>query len=257
MKSKFFSSLFALPITAGVCAAYLRSIQIGCSSDILPAELLSPSVYGFIAVSAVAVLMALVAAFILKGGVTFKSERIDTAANTVLYIAAAFILLYAGFQIVPLLEKFELIRLVLALFSVYAAVSLLVLGKYNMSERSSLPYYVFSAVPVFWACFMIVVPFRDESTNPVVYEYAAKILSYLSILVFSYSIAAYMLGKTRRGVAVFSCFIGLFFMIAELTAPLFLIGKLPVLSLYSIEGLIPIVAYLIMMPSVMIKIIKK
>ncbi len=257
MKSKFFPALFALPITAGVCAAYLRSVQIGCSAEVLPSELVSPAVYGFIAVSAVAVLMALVAAFILKGGVDFKSDRIDNAANTVLYIAAAFILVYAGFQVVPLLEKFELIRLVLALFSVYAAVSLLVLGKYNMSERSSLAYYVFSAVPVFWACFMIVVSFREESTNPVVYEYASKILSYLSILAFSYSIASYVLGRTRRGVAVFSCFIGIFFMIVELVAPLFLIGKLPILSLYRIEGLLPIVAYLIMMPLVMIKIIKK
>ena len=257
MKSKFFPSLFALPITAGICAAYLRSVLIGCSAGVLSAELLSSAVYGFVAVCGVAVLMALVAAFILKGGVTFKSHNIDTAANSVLYIAAAIILVYAGFQIAPLLEKFELIRLVLALFSVYAAVSLLVLGKYNMSERSSLAYYVFSAVPVFWSCFMIVVSFRDESTNPVIYEYAPKILAYLSILAFSYSMASYVLGKTRKATAVFSCFMGLFFMIVELCAPLFLIGKTPVFSLYSIEGLLPIIAYLIMMPSVMIKIIKK
>ena len=257
MKSKFFPAFFALPVTAGVCAAYLHSHQLAYSFGLVGESIAKPAGYGFIAIIAIAFFFALISAFILKGGVEFKSEKIDSFASGALGAAAVPMLLYAGVPFLSLSEKFDLVTLVLGLFSVYSAVAFLVMGKYRLSERDSVSYCVCSAVPVFWACFMIIISFREKIANPIIYEYATLIFAYLAILLFSYSNAGCLLGKKRSGTAVFACFAGLFFIIVELVSPLFLIGEMPISSLYNIREILPQFAYLILMPPVMIKIIKK
>ena len=257
MKSKFFPSFFALPITAGVCGAYLHSHRLAYSFGIVGEGIATPAGYGFAAIFAIAFFFALTSAFILRGGVEFKSEKVDSFASAALSVAAVPMLLYAGVLFFSLSEKFDLITLVLGLFSVYAAIAFLVMGKYKLSERDSVSYWVCSAVPVFWACFVIIVSFREKIANPIIYEYVTLIFSYLAILIFSYANAGCLLGKKRSGTAVFACFAGLFFIIVELVSPLFLIGEMPVSTLYNIRELLPQLAYLILMPPVMIKIIKK
>ncbi|MBR5542885.1 MAG: hypothetical protein IKU65_02165 [Oscillospiraceae bacterium] len=258
MKSRFFPALFALPATAGICAAYLKAMHISHSeAGAFEAIVGEAASVGFSAVCIIAVLMALVAAFILKNGVAFRSGKTEAAAKAALSVCAVLILAYAGTLLISLRNGFEAITLILGLLSIYCAVSFFVMAKHSLAVCDSVAYCVCSAVPVFWACFLIVISFREKISNPIISEYVTLIFAYISILLFAYSLAAKILGKKKTGVMVFACFSGLFFILVELLTPLFLIGKVNLLSAYSAKELLVQVAFLLMMPSVTIHILKK
>lgn len=258
MKNKLFPILFALPVTAGICGALLRASQLRYAYDAETGILRSgePVTYGFVAVCVIAALMAVIAAFLLKRGVEIKSERVSGAASISLFAAAVIILAYAGMILFSLCEKFDTTQLVLALFSVYCAVALIVLGKYRLCERDSTAYCVFAAVPVFWACFMLVLSFREKISDPIIANYVPLIFSYIAILFFCYSIAAHVLGKNKQHIAVFSCFIGIFFILVELLCPLFA-GEYVTIDAARVREGLPQLAFLILMPTVMAQIVKK
>ncbi len=254
MKNKLFFILFAFPVTSGLCAATLRSNIIKISAEEVSS--LSHVMHGLTAVCVIAFLMALIAAFVLKDGVTFSSSFPSRTLPSFLSITAAIILIYAFLTLLPLRYEFDAARLILALLSVYCSVALLVLGKYKFAMRDDTSYCIFSSVPVFWVCFVIILAFRSKVSDPVISNYAFLMLSYISILFFCYSITAHILGKKKKGVAVFSCFIGIFFILTELFSLLFA-GKYATLSLDEIRNLLPLFAFLITMPVATAEILKK
>lgn len=258
MKNKLFPSLFALPVVTGICGAVLRASQIKHAYDLETGILRSgePSTYGLIAVCVIAALIAILAAFLLKNGFEIKSEKLGKILFLSTVTASAFILVYAAMTLCSLLDEFSVPTLILGLISVYCAVAFLVLAKYSFTERDDVTYCIFSAVPSFWACFMLILAFRDKISDPVIANYAPMIFSYLSILMFCYSVAAHILGKNKKHVAVFTCFFGIFFILTELLSPIFA-GGLVEINAESIRYLLPQLAFLILMPAVTAGIIKK
>ena len=258
MKNKLFPVLFALPITTGICGALLRALQLRNSYD--PAAGIleggDPSGYGFSAVCIIAFLMALIAAFISKRDAGMRTKGCNKATEFSLFVSSGILLVYAGMVFFSLQAGFDTTKLVLALFSVYCAVSLLVFAKYSLSERDSTAYCVFSAVPSFWACFMLILAFREKTSEPIISLYLPLILSYVSILLFCYALAAHLLGKDKRHVAVFSCFFGIFFILVDLLSLLFAGEYLP-FGTEKISELLPELAFLVLMPSVTAHILKK
>lgn len=258
MKNKLFPSLFALPVVTGICGALLRASQLRHAYDAETGILHSgePVTYGLVAVCVIAALIALLASFFLKNGVEIKSEKFRKGLFFSTAAASLLLLVYAAMTLYTLLEKFSIPTLILGLISVYCVVAFLVLSKYSFAERDDLSYCIFSAVPSFWACFVLILAFRDKISDPIIANYVPMIFSYLSILMFCYSVAAHILGKNKKHVAVFTCFFGIFFILTELLSPLFAGGIVEV-NTESIIYLLPQLAFLLLMPTVTTQIIKK
>ncbi len=258
MKNKLLPSLFVLPIVTGICGALLRASQLVHAYDRETGILKSgePVTYGLIAVCIIAALIAILAAFLLKNGAEIKSGRLGKGLIVSGVVSSVVILIYAGMTLFSLFDEFDATELVLGLFSVYCAVSLLVLSKYSFAERDSTAYCVFSAVPSFWACFMLILAFREKISDPIIANYVPLMFSYLSILMFCYAIAAHVLGKNKKHVAIFSCFFGIFFILMELISPLFAGGTVTV-DADSIRYMLPQLAFLILMPCTTAQILKK
>ena len=258
MKNKLFPSLFALPVVTGICGALLRASQLRHAYDAETGILLSgePSTYGLVAVCIIASLIALLAAFLLKNGVEISSRRFRKGLFVSAAAASALLLIYAAMTLYTLLDEFSVPTLILGLISVYCAVAFLVLAKYSFTERDDVAYCVFSAVPAFWACFMLILAFRDKISDPIIANYVPMIFSYLSILMFCYSVAAHILGKNKKHVAIFTCFFGIFFILTELLSPLFAAGLVEI-NAENIRYLLPQLAFLLLMPTATAEIIKK
>ncbi len=253
MKNKLFPILFLCPITAGLCGASLRAAQLKLSAE---GGAISSPTNGLVIICVIALLMALIAAFISKGGITFTSRLRETALPIVSFAGAAFLLVYAAMLLFGLRYEFVATDLVLALFALYSAVSFIVLGKYRLIERDSTAYCIFSAVPAFWAAFLLILTFRDKISDPVISNYIFLILSYISILFFCYGVAAHILGKNRKHVCVFSCFAGIFFIFTELFSLLFA-GEFASVTGTKLSELFPLFAFLVIMPLYTTEIVAK
>ncbi len=258
MKNKLFPILFAFPVTTGICGAILRAYQFRNAFDPQTGILKSgdPATYGFISVCIIAAFMAVIASFLLKSGIEIKSKKFDSLLTVAMSVSAVFILAHAGIILFSLCDEFDLTQLILALFSVYCSVSLLIMGKYRMAERNSIAYCVFSAVPVFWACFLLILTFREKISDPVISNYVPLIFSYICILFFTYSMAAHILGKKKKHVAVFACFLGLFFILTELISPFLSKGLVAFDTTKICEFLLQL-AFLILMPCTCAQIVRK
>ncbi|MBQ8004630.1 MAG: hypothetical protein IJ299_06030 [Oscillospiraceae bacterium] len=256
MKNKLLPSLFILPVVTGICGALLRSSQLIHAYDHETGILKSgePVTYGLVAVCVIAALIAVLAAFLLKNGAEIRSLKLGKGLLMSGAAASAVIIIYAGMLFFSLFDEFDATSLILALFSVYCAVSLLVLSKYSFAERDSTAYNVFSAVPAFWACFMLILAFREKISDPIIANYVPLMFAYLAILMFCYAMAAHVLGKNKKHVAVFACFFGIFFILMEIVSP-FIAGTVP--NAESIRYMLPQLAFLILMPCTTAQILKK
>jgi len=250
MKNKLFPVLFALPITTGICGALLRASQFTHAYDPQTGILKNgePVTYGLLAVCIIAVLMAIIAAFLLKRGVEFNTVHLPLFVKASMSLSSVVILIYAGITFFSLRENFDAAKLVLGLFSVYTSVALLVMGKYQLSERESTAYCIFSAVPAFWACFMLILTFREKISDPIIANYVPLMFSYISILFFSYSLCAHVLGKSKKHIAVFFCFVGIFFILIEALSLIFA-GDYITYNADKLRELLPQIAFLILMPA--------
>lgn len=252
-KLKFLPILFAFPLTTGLCGASLRVTQLNQSVE---NAMSSPSFYGLVIVCVIALLMALISAFLLKSGIEYTSVFLDKALPAASFVSAAIILVYAAILALSLTESFSALTIIMVLLSVYACVSFIALGKYRLRERETTPYCIFSAVPVFWICFVLIITFRSKIADPIISNYVFLILSYISILFFGYATCAHVLGKKRKHIAVFSCFVGIFFILIELLAPLFGDGY-SLMTRTEISELLPLLAYLVIMPFYTAEIVRK
>ncbi len=254
MKNRWFPILIVMPVVTGICGAILRAAQLTRAFDIETGVLESgsPLTGALVAVSVIAVMMALISAFVLKNGVIAAPS--DKAKSIVLcsVIAAVLIIADAGVGLFGLQDKFDTVQLIFSLLSVYCAVAIIAVGKYHLSERNSVPYSVFAAVPVFWACFLLILTFREKIADPIIADYAMLIFSYICMLLFAYALAAHLLGRNRFAVMVFSCFLGMYFIIVELLSLVIVSFMSPTYDLkmnINIRELLPQLAFLVFMPS--------
>lgn len=252
-RPKFLPILFALPLAAGLCGASLRATYLNYPIETAAG---APAFYGLSIVCVIALLMSVIAAFLLKSGIEYSSVFLTKALPIASFVGAAILLAYAVTLIVSLADRFSALTLILALLSVYACVSFIALGRHRLAERDDTAYCIFSAVPVFWICFVLIITFREKITDPVISNYVFLILAYISILFFGYATSAHVLGKNRKHVAVFSCFIGIFFILIELISPLFT-GNYALMSLSDISELLPLLAFLVIMPFYTAEIVRK
>ncbi len=259
MKNKIFPLVLLFPVVAGLCGAFLRGQQIKDAYTYANGFISGSTSFA----SGLLILCVLIFAIAIGSALLFtkwlklsKQDMPKANISIPLQISACIILIYAVFIFKTLVDSFSAINLILALFSVYCSTSLFVLAKYRMVERESTAYCVMAAVPVFWACFMLILTFREKISDPVIWDYVFHIFAYLSVLFSTYAIAAHTLGKYKKGFTVFSCFCGIFFFIIELVSPFICDGNI-VLDLTKITELLPSLAFLILIPFVTMETFKK
>lgn len=239
---KLYFPLIALAALFGIAGAFLRAKLLESANDATPLLILF----------AAALIISVVFAILFKRS---NSEASESRGNTVLFpfaISALLILAYAGVLAFSLREKLEPVEVVLALLSLYCAVSLLVIGKYNLAERDGTAYCTFAAVPVFWACFMLIIAFREKISDPVISNYVLLIFTYIAILFFAYAIAAHLLGKNKKHVAIIACFMGISLILTDIGSS-FIIGDIAT----RLREILPELAFLVLMPFATFEIIRK
>lgn len=234
--------MLVLATLLGIAGAFLRAHLLEFGKALTPLWILF----------AVAAVFALVFALVLRKN---REEDMKEKGNVILFpfaISAILVLAYTGLLAFSLREKLGAVEVILALLSLYCAVSLLVIGKYNLQERDSTAYCTFAAVPVFWACFMLIIAFREKISDPVITNYVLLIFAYISILFFAYAIAAHLLGKNKKHVAIIFCFLGIFFILTDVISSV-IIGDIAL----RLREILPQLAFLILMPFATFEIIKK
>ncbi len=240
MKKKLLPFLFVLPIALGIVGAYARAVAL--AHDARGSALLTS-----LSIAAV-IIFAAAAVFLRKerrglGGGEKEGKIAFTVAGFIMLVAA-FVALFEVYR------QYELLKLVFALLTIYCSVSLIVLGKYSLAAKDSIAYCTMSAVPVFWACFLLIITFRERISNPIIYEYVFLMFAYICILLFAYALAGEVLGKNRVAFGVFAALSGTYFIITEALAPYIakvISGGLYEAVLFSPELLFKI-AFLILMP---------
>lgn len=259
MKNKIFPLILFFPAVAGLCGAFLRGEQIKEAYEVSGGFISGSSsfAYGLLILCALVFLIAIGAAFLFtKWIVLSKNDVPKVNVFFPFWISGAIVFAYAVMVLFTLFDSFSMINLILCIFSAYCAVSLFALGRYRMSERENTAYCVMSAVPVFWAAFMLILTFREKISDPVVWDYVFNIFSYLSILFSAYAIAAHTLGKDKRIITLIACFCSIFFFLIEIFSP-FVSGGNISLNAAKIAELLPQLAFLILMPFVTIEIFRK
>lgn len=188
------------------------------------------------------------------------SPRSDRFIRASFFISAVIVLFFAFLKFIELQNGFMVTTLILALLSVYCSVSLFALGKYGMRERDSAGYCVFAVVPVFWACYLLVLLFRDKIPDPILADYVFAVFAYIFVLLIAYGISANVLGKCASRLTVFSCFLGMSVMMTELFSRLasnLFFGGAFEFTVESFAEWLPILAFLLLIPAVSGKISKR
>ncbi len=252
MKNKIFPLVLFFPIVAGICGAFLRGAQFTEAFETSGGFISSstPFANGLLILTLLVFGIAAGAALLFTKWLKPSKRTLPKINISIpLWIAAVIILAYAILIVTTLSENFSVVNLILALFSVYCAASLFILGKYKLKELESSAYCVMSAVPVFWACFMLILTFREKISDPVIWDYVFHIFAYLSVLFSTYSIAALALGKRKPTITVFTCFCSIFFFLIELISPFISENNID-LNIAKITELLPSLAFLILIPFV-------
>lgn len=259
MKNRFFPLILLFPAVAGLCGAFLRGEQLKEAYTLNNGFISGNSSFavGLLILCSLLVLIAIGAGFLFTKW--FKPSNQDIPKINVFLpflISGTIILIYAGFVFFDLFEEFSLLKLILGLFSVYCAVSFFVLGRYKMAERENTAYCIISAVPVFWAAFVLILTFREKISDPVIWDYVFNIFAHLSILFTAYTITAHTLGKDKRGITIFTCFCSIFFFLIEILSP-FVSGQNISIGIAKITELLPQLAFLIIAPFITIEVFRK
>ena len=259
MKNKIFPLVLLFPAVAGLCGAFLRGQQIKDAYTYANGFISGSTSFsnGLFILCVLIFAIAIGAAFLFAGWLNLSKQDMPKINISIpLNISAVIILIYAGCIFKTLIDGFSAINLILALFSVYCSISLFALAKYKMKERESTTYCVMAAVPVFWACFMLILTFREKISDPIIWDYVFHIFAYLSVLFCTYAIAAHTLGKGRNRITVFTCFCSIFFFLIELVSPFLSNGNIK-FDIAKITELLPSLAFLILIPFITMEAFRK
>lgn len=212
-------TLIVLPLFLGLCGAVLRAIELAYSFD--PVSGLRTTKLA--ATPALMVLCGVaVLAFLLISGRTRPNPNAPDAPRPVFravsVLAALILLALAAYQIKACVDEFVLTTLIQALLTVYCAVSLFAFGKTGLASRPSSGYAVLAVVPVFWACFTLILVYRKWIEDPILLDYVYLIFAFITLILFLFALTGYVYGKRSFFLAGVVGPLAIFFAIVELAS---------------------------------------
>ncbi len=146
----------------------------------------------------VAVLCGLAMGAAGAGGLYLLATGADTAAQSLLEPQTPTLS-----AMLPLIPLWLLALLSMAAFIVLASVQ----AQGTMTEKRA----AFTLVPMFWACFDLIITFKDNGASPFVSLYAFELFAAIALVFAFYSIAGFLYARSNPARFVFTASLGVFF----------------------------------------------
>lgn len=243
-----------LPFLIGVVGAYLRAHELIFVIDEVTGLPSSGSSVTAV-LGGLSILLAV--SLLICSFVAYKKESTvpDTAKNSLgvpvsAVLSAVLLFAYGGYKLYICAADFEVTSLIYGFLTVYCAASILIIGLMRLENRDNALYAVFAVVPVFWACFSLILLFRERISDPIILDYIYLLFAYISILLFAYAVSAFVFGKNRLVIAFLSGGIGVYLCTIELFAWFFATRLDPGYAIGLIEYVekLPLLAFIISAP---------
>ncbi len=209
--------LFLPPVIAGLITAFFRYQMVEKSVDPQTGIASSHSwIYGIYFFAALMALLFLAASVLLgKGG---KVEIKGPGAMGYRLLGAGAALLFAlsgGAYFFSLAgENAGALTLVKALAAILCGGGLLagLLAKSKEGEGAK----VCLLLPVFYSAFSLLVFYRDNNANPLVYSFATELFAYIAVMFTLYGAAAFFFGKDRPRLVFFASLSSIYLLVTVL-----------------------------------------
>lgn len=109
--------------------------------------------------------------------------------------------------------------IVFALLTLFTALSVLLIMRAAKRGALGRAYGFYMTVPVFWACYWLVLEFSQNAANPVILSYAYEMLGIIFIVLSLYSMAGFFFNLPRLSKAIFYSMMGALFSMVTVLGP--------------------------------------
>lgn len=237
------------PIVLGIIAAFFRARELAFSFDFttgLPKETLiaTPVLLG---AAVILLLAALIGSWKRKLPVSEPSAH--PALVTVSLFGCAVMLALGGLEIYTNRFTRDVILYVHCALTFLCSAAFAILGLRCLRANQNGIYSFFAIVPVFWACFSLIMIFRERIADPIIADYIFLLFAFICILLFTYAQAGYIYRKNRIKVALCTAVLGSYFCVIELLAP-WIASRLSqaYVPLYDFTMILPLLLFAVYMP---------
>lgn len=146
----------------------------------------------------------------LVGSTTRLHRPISIIIIIVMVAGAGLLVLSAAETIYPTMYR------ILALLALFAALGFAVMAACARTPTDRAIACFGSALPIFFACFWLILSYREDAVTPVVWRYAPEVLALSASSVGFYYIAGFAFGRPRQAWALFYCGLGTILCISTL-----------------------------------------
>lgn len=208
-----------IPLALGIAGAFVRARELAFAFDPttgLPKQTLIETTILMI-IGALLLIYALIIG--LKVKIKPMPQQKSPIFTAVALVSFAVLLGLAGYQFYQNIQVKALIGYVLAILTVLCAVSIAITGIQCLKSNDNAIYSLFAILPVFWACFSLILVFRDRIADPIIADYIFLLFGFICILLFLYTQAGYIYRKNRLRLSVITAMLGTYFCSIEVLAP--------------------------------------
>ena len=137
---------------------------------------------------------------------------IRSRASLAIIAIAGLVMVASGvLKIFGFVQSASFTALLFGILTVACGISLLVLSKARFrGEADELVSFV-STIPIYWACFMLILTFMEHPVEPVIQTFAYDLLASCAILLAIYYASAMLYGKHAVGLCLMSTLAALYF----------------------------------------------
>lgn len=113
-------------------------------------------------------------------------------------------------------ETISISRLILGLFAIGTAVSLIFTAKMDDQGENKRQYRFRLLIPPFFCCYWLILAYEGRAANPVVLQYVYELFAIICVLLAFYYIASFDFGKGKLRQSLFFGYMASFFSITTL-----------------------------------------
>ena len=205
----------------GIVGAILRSVELTTLID-PTTNLYSGTGLFTIALPVLSLVAAILAVLC---GYRFVKEKIDsyqsvfTVRNTAAFlclICSACILTIAGVgKIFSVTYNPSIAQLLYGIITVLAGLSLIHLARCRKSGDTNEYTRFVSTIPVFWACFLVILTFMEHPVEPVLQIFAYDLLASCAIVLAVYYSCAFLFQKLHLSMPIISSLLAIYFILVS------------------------------------------
>ena len=238
------------PAVLGVVAAFFRAKELAFSFDFATGLPNGALVITPILLVLAAVLLVLCLVFPRRIVREPAPERAHPGLAAVALFGCAVLLALGALELYENQLARDMILYIHCALTFVTAAALAVLGLRGLRWSANSAYSVCGILPVLWACFSLILIFRERIADPIIADYVFLLFAFVCILLFTYAQAGYVYRRNRLRVALCVTVLGVYFCVIELFAPLIaaqLSSAYP--KNYDFTLLLPLALFAVYMPA--------